>query len=333
MSNRTFEVAHSRERSEIIIETIFMILIFLIGAIGNPLTGFMIMRNNRLRNLHNTLTINLIIADSIAIFACMPPIIVTFSTGKWLFGGTFCNIIGFFTFVLGISCLWTILWLSITRLAMLTKPNMYAYIIRRKYMISIVISIWVVALFSAGSVYIKGRFEFKPRFAVCFFVFDSMEEMAFFMTPLVIAPLLAIALLTAAIGYKMTIKNRPTNTCFVKYREKETEIIKTYIILVAVYILCYIPVFVIEAEAVHYKTKENLHHIFPVMATYLGLLPFSLKTVIHVMTRKAFRNGVFAVFKRKNRVGRFVPNLALQATPKKEEQLGERGVAAITTDI
>ncbi len=297
-SNLTLNHTHTKSKTEMFIETLVMVIIFLIGAIGNPLTGLLIYRNKRLRNLHNMLIINLIFADSIATFLYMPTVIITMAAGKWVFGSFFCHFTGFLSILLATTCLWTILWLSVMRLLMLTKPHWYALIVMPKYVFSIIACSWLMAFISSGIVYAAGGFAFKQEYALCSFVFDDLASLALVMIPLVILPVGIVSAVTVIIVVKIRRK-RDKNK--IRYREEEREVASTYVILVLVYVLCYIPVFIIEA---HYaSSKGGTHHIGPILATYLGLLPFSVKTFITVLNKKVYRKEVIALLcSRRNRV-------------------------------
>ena len=291
---------HTADTTHRIIESIIMCIIFAIGAVGNPLTACVVIRNKKLHNLHNSLTMNIIFVDSLATFTIMPIQIYMFIMGRWPFSASVCKLMGFLIILFSTCALWTILWLSILRSLHIFRTAKYLAIVRPRCIISITASTWSMALICCCTLLGLDKLKYKARFNVCFFLFDSPAQMMAFMIPFVVIPILITSVLSVMI-FK-GLKQRERNTGIQpQQREEEKGLAYTYLMLVLVYDLCYFPVFVIETESIIFKNQE-LPHVIYMIVTYFGYLPFSIKAIAYMMTKKSTREAVFSLFKRKNAV-------------------------------
>lgn len=274
-------------------EMTLMLLIFIVGAIGNPVTAYLVFSNKRLHNIQNCLTINIIAIDLIATFTIVPIQIITLALGKWPFGEAMCQMTGLVTVVLSVCSLWTIVWLSILRIILMTRPGLYATLVLPKYMIPILLSTWGVSIFGGSFVFAIGTYAFKAKFVVCFFLFESVPTMIAYMVPLVLMPVMLVSGLSILIAIKLSRKRRYNPQQ--QDRREEKEIALTYLMLVLVYVACYLPVFIVEAEEILFKGMVLSHDAYMIV-TYFGYLPFSLKTMAYGLTKKSFRKEIKSWF-------------------------------------
>lgn len=274
-------------------EMTLMLLIFIVGAIGNPVTAYLVFSNKRLHNIQNCLTINIIAIDLIATFTIVPIQIITLALGKWPFGEAMCQMTGLVTVVLSVCSLWTIVWLSILRIILMTRPGLYATLVLPKYMIPILLSTWGVSIFGGSFVFAIGTYAFKAKFVVCFFLFESVPTMIAYMVPLVLMPVMLVSGLSILIAIKLNRKRRYNPQQ--QDRREEKEIALTYLMLVLVYVACYLPVFIVEAEEILFKGMVLSHDAYMIV-TYFGYLPFSLKTMAYGLTKKSFRKEIKSWF-------------------------------------
>ena len=322
-------LVHSESLDHRMAEMTLMLLIFIVGAIGNPVTAYLVFSNKRLHNIQNCLTINIIIIDLIATFTILPIQVITLGLGKWPFGEVFCQIIGLLTVVLSLCSLWTILGLSILRIMLMTRPRLYATIVLPKYIIPILLSIWGVSVFGGSFVFAIGTYAFKVTFAVCFFLFESIPKMIAFMVPLVLIPVILVSGLSILIIIRL--KRRRSYDAQQQDRREEKEIALTYLMLVLVYVACYLPVFIVEAEEILFKGMILPHDVYMIV-TYFGYLPFSLKTMAYGLTKKSFRKKIKNWFIRPRRIS---PRADGKARAKRQitvvfsKQLDAREVIAI----
>ena len=291
---------HTDDPGHRIAETIVMSIIFIIGAVGNPVTAYTVVKNKKLHNLHNSLTMNIILVDSLATFTIVPTQIATLAYGRWPLNYAACQVYAFCIIVLSTCALWTILWLSILRILFISKPTKYAILVLPKYMVPIVASTWVVALSLGCMLFATDKLAFKPKFAVCFFFFTSVGEMSAFMIPFIIVPTVILSSLSIAIFRKLK-KNRNSTSIQLQKHSEEKEIANNYLMLVFVYVTCYFPVYIIEAESVILQDVPLPHFVY-MSVTFLGYLPFSVKTLAYMLTKKESRDRLRRFFRKTNKV-------------------------------
>ena len=292
-------LVHSENLDHRLTEMTLMLLIFIAGAIGNPVTAYLVFSNKRLHNIQNCLTINIIAIDLIATFTIVPIQVITLALGKWPLGETMCQITGLVTVVLSVCSLWTILWLSILRIIFMTRPRFYATIVLPKYIIPILLSTWGVSVFGGSFVFAIGTYAFKAKFVVCFFLFESIPKMIAFMVPLVLIPMMLVSGLSILIVIRLNRRRR--YNAQQQDRREEREIALTYLMLVFVYVACYLPVFIVEAEVLLFKGMVLPHDAYMIV-TYFGYLPFSLKTMAYGLTKRSFRKEIKSWFMRSRRI-------------------------------
>ena len=277
-----------------------MSVIFAIGAVCNPVTVTVVIRNKKLHNLHNSLTINIMLVDFLATFTAMPIQIYVLLMGRWPFAASVCQLAGFLIILFSICGLWTILWLSILRTLHIYKPAKYSVMVKPKSMLTIIASTWGMAFIGCGTLLGLDKIKYKAKFNVCFFLFNSLAEMNGFMMPFVVIPIVVISILSVMIfkGLKQRMK---LSTMQPQQRREEKGLAYTYLMLVLVYYVCYFPVFVIETESVFFKGLELPHFVY-MSVTFLGYLPFSIKAIAYMLAKKSTREAVLGVLKRKNTI-------------------------------
>lgn len=90
--------------------SIFYIIIFLIGIIGNLLVIYVLTKEKELRNFTNYLLANLSVADLMVLFTCVPSALHDlFAKERWYLGKIMCYLIGFIENCMGIASILSML--------------------------------------------------------------------------------------------------------------------------------------------------------------------------------------------------------------------------------
>ena len=304
MVNKSTEIfdpfLHTDNATHRIVESIIMCIIFALGAVCNPVTVSVVIRNKKLHNLHNSLTMNIMLVDSLATFTIVPIQIYVLYMGKWPFSAGICQLTGFLIILFSTCGLWTILWLSILRSLHIYKPAKYSMMVKPRCMLAIITSTWGMALVGCSTLLGLDKIKFKAKFNVCFFMFGSIPETIGFMMPFVVIPLVAISILSVMI-FRGLKRRKKSTRLQQQQRQEEKGLAYTYLMLVIIYYVCYFPVFIIEAESVLFKNEELPHTVY-MSVTFLGFLPFSIKAIAYMLAKKSTRAAVLGVLKRKNAV-------------------------------
>lgn len=76
----------------LVLATLFYVVIFLVGIIGNSLVIAVVIYGRNIRNAVNMYLINLCVADLLVMVVCMPPVLVELHTKDvWYFGEAMCK--------------------------------------------------------------------------------------------------------------------------------------------------------------------------------------------------------------------------------------------------
>ena len=67
-------------------------IVVVLGIVGNALVIYVVIRNSHMRTVTNIFIVNLAIGDFLVILLCLPPTIVNYMTGQWLFGQAMCKL-------------------------------------------------------------------------------------------------------------------------------------------------------------------------------------------------------------------------------------------------
>lgn len=71
------------------------IIIFLVGAVGNFLVCFVVLRNKKMRTVTNVFIFNLSLSDFLVIIFCLPVTVVEDVAETWFLGTIMCKILKF----------------------------------------------------------------------------------------------------------------------------------------------------------------------------------------------------------------------------------------------
>ena len=287
---------HSSHAAHRAIESVIMSFIFTIGAVGNPVTAFIVCRNKKLHNLHNSLTLNIILVDTLATFTIMPMQIYAFALGRWPFSANVCQMMGSLIILFSTCALWTILWLSVLRSLHINNSAKYLAMVQPKCMVSLTVSTWVVGLLCCSTLVGMNKIKYKVKFSACFFHFESIGRMSAFMIPFIVIPVTIISFLSIKIFRAL---KRRGSKLMSNQRQEERSMAYTYLMLVLIYDVCYFPVFIIEIWLSLFKSQHLPHFVY-IIVTLLGYLPFSLKTVAYMLMKKSIRQKLVGLFKKPN---------------------------------
>ena len=68
------------------------VLTFVLAIVGKSLVIYVVIRNSHMITVTNIFIDNLAIGDFLVILLCLPPTIVNYMTGQWLFGQAMCKL-------------------------------------------------------------------------------------------------------------------------------------------------------------------------------------------------------------------------------------------------
>ncbi|XP_071564198.1 G-protein coupled receptor moody isoform X1 [Temnothorax nylanderi] len=179
------------------------ILFMLVGIPGNLITVIALFRTKKLKNATAVFIMNLSISD--LMFCCfnLPLATSTFWHRSWLYGPLLCRLFPLLRYGLVAVSLFSVLAITINRYVMIGHPGLYPTLYRTKYLIPMVLAIWIIAFGLLIVTWFErfGRFGLDPAIGSCSILPDvngrSPKEFLFVLAFLV--PCLAIIVCYARI--------------------------------------------------------------------------------------------------------------------------------------
>ncbi|XP_011881763.1 PREDICTED: G-protein coupled receptor moody [Vollenhovia emeryi] len=181
------------------------ILFMLVGIPGNLITVIALFRTKKLKNATAVFIMNLSISD--LMFCCfnLPLATSTFWHRSWLHGPLLCRLFPLLRYGLVAVSLFSVLAITINRYVMIGHPGLYPTLYKTKYLIPMVLAIWIIAFGLLIVTWVErfGRFGLDPAVGSCSILPDtngrSPKEFLFVLAFLV--PCLAIIICYARIFY------------------------------------------------------------------------------------------------------------------------------------
>ncbi|XP_031556340.1 melanopsin-B-like [Actinia tenebrosa] len=149
-----YELAY-RTLAQIITESSFLILIAVIGFLGNSCVLYVFYKSSRLRSITNYYLIVLAISDITMTTVVMPTTIAVAMTGRDVIGVTVGQVIGIFTYTLVFGSLQTTSLIAVNRFFCITKPSVYRKYFKPRPAIIMIIGAWLFAISNIALVYVS----------------------------------------------------------------------------------------------------------------------------------------------------------------------------------
>lgn len=297
-----------------ILQVVFLILLFLVGLLGNFSTCMVIKRNLRLQNVHNVLIVNLVTIDLVVVLFSMFPVITATILDEWPFDDVFCQISGYVLVIMNIASLWNVVALSVCRYLLFRKPIIYAFVFVRKNMILLLLGIWSAAVVSSSVVYGVGNYRYFPKFHICYAGFDDVKTNMIVLGAVVFIPTAFVVVLSANVYTTIQLKRQKSRQTRRPQRRSVFEIKRpalsnqntekwtayTYLILVIVIAVCWGPLLIIHT--INQAKPDYLNRHVYSAGTIFGFLPFVLKPIVFLVMKTEFRREFLKMYTCKHHV-------------------------------
>ncbi|XP_077992110.1 growth hormone secretagogue receptor type 1-like [Glandiceps talaboti] len=128
------------------IVTLFYVLIFIFGVLGNILVIFVVCRNRDMRSSTNYFLVNLSVADLLVLVICMPvALLETYIFHPWLLGEVMCKLVPFLEHTTETTSVLTLAAIAVERYVAFCHPLKASYVCTRKRTVKICLAIWIIA--------------------------------------------------------------------------------------------------------------------------------------------------------------------------------------------
>lgn len=285
------------------IEVTIAVLICLACITGNSLVVIAIHRTPCLNTITNMLVENLAWTDISMATLHLPFWIASMRSGRWLLSDMACKFVGFSELVFGVASLQTMAGIAFNRYFSIVKRNLYVkYFSNRKTTYVIIIITWILpVLVCSPPLYGWGTIEFSNKFTDCTMGWNirDISYIAFLLTVAIVITMIVIICCYFAIfkfvrrsscqiethvqaeSHRQQHKNAVTT-------KKETKIIKVFVAVVVVYVLCWTPVCVVGIfEIIDHAAPRFVH----IIVYYMMFSSSFCNPIIYGLFNPQFRNA------------------------------------------
>ena len=109
----------------VVVAVILVCIVIFIGILGNLMVLLVTIKGNRVRTKGRAFIASLAIADALAWTNLIFMLVSAVSYGKWVFGGTLCQLNGFLTSQFAASSTYSLQAISVNRYFIAVKENLY----------------------------------------------------------------------------------------------------------------------------------------------------------------------------------------------------------------
>lgn len=283
-------------------EVFLAILISLTAFIGNSLVVYAIHRDARLNTITNLLIENLAFSDILMALLHMPFWIVSLRYGRWVFGHAVCQIAGVTQLIFGIVSLLTMTAIAINRYFKVVKRHLYVkFFSSRKTTYLVIALCWFASIaVNTPQLYGWGKIDYHVIYTDCTCVWGLEDKSYILFLCIATIFLPATIIFSCYFVIYRTVREsarrvqghsalpNPTKTD----DKTENKVLKTSLVVVVVYMVCWTPLSVIGFKEVFGSTSARWLHFVSYTLAYCSSMtnPF-----IYGIMNPQFKNAFASI--------------------------------------
>lgn len=231
---------------------------------------FAILRTSTLRTVTNLLICNLSIAD-ILFSLGIPFIAVTRVTQNWILGDFVCKAVTYIQFVSAVCSILTMVTISVDRFTRICLMNRFKMASRD--LVIVLVAIWIISTSFPVPVAISQTVQTAETRAEIFHfcgvtwlegfnpeIFFAFMISFFFFIPLIVMSIFYVRIwLTVRASTERISSANGANKSEMRYAEKQIRLVKMFSCIVILFVLMWLPFFIISFLGVHYKQITSTH--------------------------------------------------------------------------
>lgn len=301
--NSTLQASFSsRSIATIVIETLIDVVTALLALLGNALVLFIISRKPSLRTIPNYFVVVLALSDiAMAVFV-KPWSITALIKGSWIFNYELCQFQGFISVFLSSFSLNTLTLMAINRYCRIVQLGSHRkYFSIHKTKVYIILAVVVGVL--AGLPYsISGNsYEFHPGKFFCY-QRDLLWSTLYLMCIFLGIPIITIVICYLKVFLTLRQHNKNTKRTFQSSRSQkitveEINITKTLFATVVAFLLCWMPVFIVEMIDLAQNGARLPREVY-VMFTFCASASSTVNPIIYGIMNKTFRKEYISLLRK-----------------------------------
>ena len=294
----------SRATETIALESAALLAISITTLAGNVLFCLALYRNRAMKNITNMFILSLAFADILMGVVCMPLSVGVLVKGRWMFGDFPCAMQCFLIYFLSFVSLQTITLIAVNRYYRVVRTAKYCHIFTARSTALMVAGIWLGTAVALAIPLSTGFSQavFNPAKAACV-MYEGERAKAPYMLVikgLLLAIFAATPSVTLVVAYYRVSRavgghfTRVTPAFYargtaLRTHVTETSTTRTLFAVVFAFLLCWLPVFVIEVLQAFAIDWWQLSRASQLLWLYCGCLSSATNPFVYALTSKDIR--------------------------------------------
>ena len=245
MENNSWTIA------TVVVAAILVSIVIVIGILGNLMVVLVTVKGKRVRTKGRAFIASLAIADTLSSTNLIFMLVSAVNYGKWVFGGTFCQLNGFLTSQFVASSTYSLQAISVNRYFIVVKQNLYRRAYTTRNQLLIIALIWCIPIpLAIGPVLGWSHFEFQTGKCLCLYDFrTSISYSIAVVLVTVLIPLLVMCLCYFQIFKQVRHHSNQVDTMMNNAQTlsvQEVKITKTLFVVIAAYVVSFVPAAIVN---------------------------------------------------------------------------------------
>ena len=285
----------------VIVAAILVCIVIFIEILGNLVVVLVTIKGNRVRTKGRAFIASLAIADTLASTNLIFMLVSAVSYGKWVFGGTLCQLNGFLTSQFVASSTYSLQAISVNRYFIVVKQNLYGSVFTARNQMLIIALVWCIPIpLAIGPVLGWSYFEFQTGKCLCLYDFRSSISYSIAVVLVtVLLPLLVMCLCYFQIFKRVTHHSSQVDTMMNNEQTlnvREVKITKTLFVVIAAYVVCFAPAAIVNLLKMVIPTFKIPLWI-DILFTILVFSNHANNPIIYGALNKQYRKAFKDIFK------------------------------------
>ncbi|OCT95955.1 motilin receptor [Xenopus laevis] len=288
--------------------TIVLLVVMVVGVIGNTITILIIRRYKEMKTTTNFYLSSMAVSDMI-ILLCLPfDLYRLWKSMPWIFGGFLCRFHHFISEGCTYSTILHITALSIERYLAICFPLKSKVLITKTRVKCVIMFLWIVALLSAGPFYflvgIAQVYNITNAWE-CRYTFHAVQSglvnvMMWVTTAYFFIPMFCLTILYGFIGKTLRRSQNSIRSRNTAQREKShRQTMRILAVVVVAFIICWLPFHIgriIFANTERYEILKFSQY-FNVVAIQLFYLSASINPILYNLISKKYRSAAYKLLR------------------------------------
>ena len=290
----------SRSTASVVAESTLLILIMLAALLGNLLILIIMWKSPTLRTVTNYYIVTLAISDIFCASIVMPFSVSILVNGKWVFSNLTCSVFAFVSWFQVLGSLQITALVAVNRYFCVVRPHAYRKWFTKKKALLMITQVWLVSLCTLIILLSTGfaNVYFSPEKFTCFLSFgSSLIEQFFQVFSSLIFVFLPVSIMSMSYAKVIKVIKQHKLDVFASNRNQEIsasgpnieeiKVTKSLLALVLGFILCWVPVSVIQT--VHAFSPGTLPRYAHVMFSFFAYLSSAINPYVYGILNRAVR--------------------------------------------